>query len=172
MPNALGPYGLGRGFALDDLQAIEVRCELLPWTGCWIWMGDVSIEGYGRLTRKIQGRVHVLLLHRVTYAVSRGLDPLTLSPDHCVRHSCDTPCCVNPDHLELGTWPDNVRDSVDRGRHAVAFRQGRCANGHDLSVLGIVVERRGSRRCVACRRASANRYARRIRRAASEGVAA
>lgn len=150
-----------RAFPLTDLHAIQARCQPLPWTGCWIWMGEISIEGYGRLRRKLGGHHRVLLVHRVTFAASIGVDPLTLSADQCVRHSCDTPSCVNPDHLLLGSRADNVHDCVARRRHAVAFRGGRCVNGHDLSRLGVVVRANGSRRCVACRRAVSSRYARR-----------
>ena len=31
-----------------------------------------------------------------------------------VRHICDNPMCVNPDHLMLGTYQDNVDDRVNR----------------------------------------------------------
>jgi hypothetical protein len=33
-----------------------------------------------------------------------------------VRHRCDNPPCVNPDHLLIGTLADNIHDMDSRGR--------------------------------------------------------
>ena len=33
-----------------------------------------------------------------------------------IMHSCDTPVCVNPDHLSLGTNAENAADASRKGR--------------------------------------------------------
>jgi len=35
-----------------------------------------------------------------------------------VCHTCDTPQCIEDAHHFLGTWKDNVRDAVTKGRHS------------------------------------------------------
>lgn len=41
-----------------------------------------------------------------------------------VRHKCDNPRCINPEHLIGGTQKDNVQDCIDRGRHNYGVSRG------------------------------------------------
>jgi hypothetical protein len=50
--------------------------------------------------------------HRVAYEEAFGEIPWTL----VVRHKCDVRNCINPDHLEVGTYKQNTADAISRGR--------------------------------------------------------
>lgn len=85
-----------------------------PNSGCWLWDGPADDFGYARFRvgeRKKRG--HVWAYERFVGAVPAGL---------IVRHRCDVPCCVNPDHLKPGTHQDNVDDRTARGRGVVGER--------------------------------------------------
>lgn len=55
--------------------------------------------------------------HRATYCRVRNLRLADLR-GLVVRHRCDNPACINPNHLELGTHAQNMRDMKDRNRAA------------------------------------------------------
>ena len=65
-------------------------------------------KGYGLLGYK--GKT--TRAHKLAYELTYGKVPDGLH----VLHKCDTPSCVNPDHLYLGDNNDNVRDKVAKGR--------------------------------------------------------
>jgi len=58
--------------------------------------------------------------HRWAYETFVGPIPDGLG----VCHHCDTPSCVRPDHLFVGTQKDNVRDCISKGRFATGERSG------------------------------------------------
>jgi hypothetical protein len=61
---------------------------------CWIWDGALTDLGYGRVW--MNGRER--LAHRVAWELIYGEIP----PARRIKHLCDEPACVRPDHLELG----------------------------------------------------------------------
>ena len=80
--------------------------------GCWEWRGFTTEAGYGSFAGKAA--------HRLAYETLVGPIP----EGHVVRHKCDNPPCINPDHLETGTHADNARDRVERGRSAIGLSVG------------------------------------------------
>lgn len=76
---------------------------------CWLWTAGKIPDGYGRIA--IGWPQRFFLAHRLSYFLATGVDP-----DLCVCHRCDTPACVNPAHLFLGTHTDNMRDRNAKGR--------------------------------------------------------
>jgi len=62
------------------------------------------------------------MAHRFSYELHNGAIPDGL----ICCHRCDTPACVNPDHLYVGTDADNVADRERRGRsrHAIGTAHG------------------------------------------------
>lgn len=78
-------------------------------SGCWLWLGATNPLGYGMIDRN---RYTEQLAHRYFFKVHRGDIPSGMF----VCHRCDTPSCVNPDHLFLGTHEANMKDMVTKGR--------------------------------------------------------
>lgn len=79
-------------------------------TDCWPWEGNKPDGRYGHFC--VEGKA--LKAHRWIYALCCGEIP----DDAVIRHKCDNPSCVNPDHLTIGTPRDNVQDREQRGRGA------------------------------------------------------
>lgn len=76
---------------------------------CWLWTAVCSDNGYGRMK---MGTRHKMA-HRISWEMH--FDPIPVGLIVC--HKCDTPKCVRPDHLFVGTVKDNAQDMVRKGRH-------------------------------------------------------
>lgn len=138
-----------------------------PNSGCWLWTATSNKQGYGGFMLNGK-REHA---QRVAWFLKHGQMP-PIGIDVC--HRCDTPACVNPDHLFLGTRSDNMRDAISKGRRVYQIGCGTkwkqirkpanpdhrliCKYGHELNDATIYVSREGHVSCRECRRRSAWKY--------------
>ena len=76
---------------------------------CWIFTGPTTSDGYGAIG---VGRRKQLRAHRASFEEFVGHIP----KGALVCHKCDTPRCINPEHLFLGTPKDNTQDMIKKGR--------------------------------------------------------
>lgn len=94
---------------LLDSEVAKFNSNWIKFGGCWEWIGGFK-QGYGVLYIDSLGKQ--LLAHRLSYVIHKSSE----LGDYLVRHTCDNPSCVNPEHLLLGTDQDNSDDAVSRLR--------------------------------------------------------
>lgn len=91
--------------------SVEARFweKVVKTDGCWLWRGAIGKQwGYGQF--RFEGRTQAA--SRVAWKLTHG----KIEKGLCVLHRCDTPSCVRPDHLFLGTNQDNRTDCKNKGR--------------------------------------------------------
>lgn len=94
-------------------EKLAERSEKQP-NGCLLYTGQNN-GTYGQI--EYQRKTH--LVHRVSYQLNKGEIPKGM----CICHSCDTPLCINPDHLWLGTYRENTQDML--GKHRARYKPRR-----------------------------------------------
>lgn len=96
--------------------------------GCWICTSHKRDRcGYPVIVRN---RKH-WRGHRYSYTINKGNIPEGL----VVRHTCDNPNCINPNHLILGTQKDNVDDIFDRERRNMKEEKNPNFKNFDLDAI-------------------------------------
>ncbi len=115
-----------RGYFTRQPRPIQPKFEkhisMEPMSGCWLWTGDVADRSrpgsnYGSFSINYKR----CRAHRVSWELYHGPIPEGMG----VLHKCDTPTCVNPRHLFLGTQKDNAADAGKKGRLAIGEDNGK-----------------------------------------------
>jgi hypothetical protein len=111
-----------------DKETFRDNVDVDPVTGCWIWKWAKNGMGYGKV--KVNGILKHA--HRVAFELFNGV----VTGGNLVCHVCDRTSCVNPGHLFVGTWKDNMQDCKRKGRLTV--RQGSKTGGTPLTDEDVV----------------------------------
>ena len=77
---------------------------------CWILDKATGSDGYHILGYPDKSAIRA---HKLAWEAHHAMP----KPEGMViMHTCDNPRCVNPWHLRLGTYSENTRDAVAKGR--------------------------------------------------------
>ena len=128
---------------------------------CWLWIGGTDTNGYGQ----IHFRREMRMAHRISWWIYKDYCQSNLldTPEICVLHKCDSPLCINPNHLFLGTRADNNKDKMEKGRATnglIIEKKGKlfCIYGHEFTLENIKVGNDRKRRCLKCMKKRSKEY--------------
>jgi len=86
--------------------------------GCWIWIAGTVKNAKGiKYGKHWDDSGKTVSAHRFSYKHFYGGIPKGMF----VCHKCDTPLCVNPNHLWCGTHKDNMKDMTNKNRQHKAY---------------------------------------------------
>ena len=126
-----------------------------PSTGCWLWTGALSSDGYGSF--RAWGKA--VLAHRFSYEAFRGALPPY--PQYEADHVCRVRSCVNPFHLEFVKHHENVkRGNLNLVAKKVSGSKTHCKFGHEYTKENTYLFMRShglQRQCVICRKAASDK---------------
>lgn len=146
--------------------------KIVTETDCWEWQGTINYvkrtpRGYGvSYNPKTQ---KTILAHRKSWQLHNKRE---IPAGMVVMHKCDNTLCYNPEHLQLGTIRDNVRDMIAKGRAKFAWGNGggdqykigdKCwTRGHELTADNISIihyaNGKTQRKCRDCKILESRRY--------------
>lgn len=96
--------------ASDPRDRFASKTAIGP-NGCVLWTGAKDKDGYGKFQLNGGGKQTHVRAHRFAFFAANGR-----WPSDQALHSCDTPSCVNPEHLSDGSQSENLVQCAVRGR--------------------------------------------------------
>lgn len=130
-----------------------------PNSGCWLWVSSLwGNYGHFWYNRKF------VAAHKMSKLIYSGTPLVASNKKMHWDHTCRTPSCVNPAHLQLVTARENTR----RGTNFIATHINKvlCKRGHPLTtILKSNARDAGKRECKICKREVRREKRRRRRRA-------
>ena len=138
------PFEL-RGYQREAVElpsGIRERIQIEPNTGCWLWAGSLTKDGYGSVSRYSYG---VNRIHQLTFTLLVGGIPDGLE----IHHKCGVRRCANPTHMQLLTHVEHMTLRLA------------CPKGHSFEGANLYIDPRGNRQCRACRAKAQRRYEKR-----------
>lgn len=109
--------GAERLIATTEQHNAALNDALSAGDACVIWPFGKDTFGYGCVTHN--GKKD--RTNRTQWERANGQ---TVPKGMVVRHTCDNPSCINPNHLIIGTQAENIADQAARGRKAVGAMKG------------------------------------------------
>lgn len=99
-----------------DFQAAVAKIKTritVDANNCWNWNDQKNKLGYGSITLKKTdtGKWSPHLVHRIMCWFHNGAIP----KGKVVMHLCNNSSCCNPDHLQVGTYAENMQMAIADG---------------------------------------------------------
>ncbi len=118
---------------------------------CWEWLACSNPNGYGQF--KLNGKKEYA--HRLSYEDKHGIIPVGLELDHLCRNTS----CVNPQHLQAVTHPENIRRGLAGFVGGLRNRiKTHCPQGHEYNLKNTYVDSKEGRHCRSCGKIRAQQY--------------
>lgn len=128
---------------------IDLNSVYEPNTGCLLWTGNTTKYGYGYFNNR--GKTYAA--HRISKMIS--IENMNIPSNLCACHRCDTPSCVNPDHIWFDTIENNLKDRDSKGRNPWSSRSS-CSRGHKYEEK--TYKKYGNKRiCLLCQKENSMR---------------
>ena len=118
------PKGSKGHIDLEELfmrKCVSTPCKYPALGECWIWTG-------AKMAPRFPGDPEQSQLNPKTWGTKYAHQwschhwndsPLPIEPNRCVTHHCDTPLCVNPEHLKYDTDKSNFKEMYERNPTAL-----------------------------------------------------